>query len=133
MKDSGARDGDRHHAGCERAKRLAEGRPRREQETSMTFQLVDSTQGDKMTTKTTNSSVSWASSEPFDVPAYATAGEWGDFVADMKGPRLTSNRDEALVLTPEQQRRLAHRVKRFYKADEYRQIMDAVNTARGWF
>lgn len=87
-----------------------------------------------METKTTgkDSGVSWASSEPFDVPAYAT-GEWGDYVADMKGPRLTSNLDEALALTPEQQRRLAHRVNRFLKADEYRAIMDKANAARGWF
>lgn len=82
--------------------------------------------------QTKESSVSWSSSEPFDVPAYAI-GEWGDYVADMKGPRMTSNLDEALALTPEQQRRLAHRVNRFYAADEYRKLMDTASAVRGWF
>lgn len=77
-------------------------------------------------------SVSWASSEPFDVPAFAT-GKWGEYVADVRGPRFTANLDEALALSPEQQRRLAHRVDRFYAADEYRRIMDAANAVRGWF
>ena len=81
---------------------------------------------------TVGSSVSWSSSEPFDVPAYAT-GEFGEYVANVKGPRFTPNLDEALALTPVQQRRLAHRVGRFYKADEYRKIMDTANQARGWF
>lgn len=93
--------------------------------------MMTETKGQKMTT-VTDSSVSWASSSPFDVPAYAT-GEWGDYVADMRGPRFTSNLDEALVLTPEQQRRLAHRVTRFYAADEYRKLMETANAARGIF
>lgn len=81
---------------------------------------------------TFNSSVSWASSEPFDVPAYAT-GEFGDYVADIRGPRFTSNLDEAVALTPEQQRKLAHRVNRFYAADEYRRITDIANSVRERF
>lgn len=81
-----------------------------------------------------NQTVVWASSEPFDVPAYCT-GEWGEYVKGLDGLEFTPTLADAKVLTAAEQRQYAVQykgAKRFYDAAQYQLMLERADEARGF-
>lgn len=84
--------------------------------------------------KTTNSSVTWASSSPFDVPAYVT-GEWGEYVTSLDGPTFDADKNNAMILTPAEQRAFAATHQgpmRFRASAEFDAVLQRADDARGF-
>lgn len=90
------------------------------------------TQHPTHTAQVTDSSVSWASSTPLNVPAYVT-GEWGEYVTTDGG--FSPDIKDAKVLTPTQQRVFAanHKgVMRFRDAVRYGELLRKLDEGRGF-
>lgn len=78
--------------------------------------------------------VVWASSEPFDVPAYAT-GEWGEYVASLAPLSFDPDIKNAAILSPQEQQEFVAQYagpKRFRHAAEYMDLLDRADAARGF-
>lgn len=85
----------------------------------------------------TDSSVSWASSTPFNVPAYVT-GEWGEYVTDFDETgraTFSPNIKDAATFSEEAQKEFMAKykgTKRFYAAAEYDALLKTADESRGF-
>jgi hypothetical protein len=84
--------------------------------------------------KAKQSSVSWASSKPFDVPAFI-AGEWGEYLTSLETMTFAAGLSSAAAFSPQQQRAAVRAYNgrlRFYDARQYRDLLERAGEMRGF-